>query len=223
MDINSEALSAKNTSTFSLSYLGMISTESKSLSPGDLDKLLDKMKERTVETQKQELLTTSDRVSVNLEVAPGTKPPKLKGKKKIKGDIGPTISILSVEEGPRKNRSGSFNEQRKEAKTKKHKKHSFDGTLSTEQSLVIEQSKQNGQHSGVVDQPTPPVNNDADKNVVDSSSSSVELPTRTIILKLTSEIITLQDPSDNKIIRKKKVTEIASCTQVCYVVGEYLY
>ena len=220
-DINSEALSAQNALTFSLNYLGMISTVSKSLSPGELDKLLDKMKERTVERHKEELLTASDRVSVNIEVAPVTKSPKQKGKKKMKGDIGPTISIVSVEEGARKNRAGSFNEQRKETKTKKHKKHSLDGTLSAGQSLLIgeEQSKQNGQHSGVVDLPTVSVDND----VVDSLSSSVELPSRNVILKLTSEAITLQDLSDNKIIRKKKVAEIASCTQVCYDVSEHLY
>ena len=220
MDINSEALSAKNAlTTFSLSYLGMISTGSKSLSPGELDKLLNTMKKRMVKTQKEESLT-GDRPSASKEIAPVTRSPNLRVKKKTRNDIGPTISVVSVDEGPRKNRAGSFNEQRKEPK--RHKKHSFDGTLSAEQPLVGQQ--QNGQHLEVTDgadYSSVPVDYDTvdlPVNKSDTLSMGVELPKRSAILILTSKTITLQDANDNRIIRKKKVTEIASCTQVCYVV-----
>ena len=213
MDINAEALSVKNPLiTFSLIYLGMISTGSKSLSPGELDKLLDTVKERTV-TQKEEVLI-SDKPSASKEIAQITKSPNLRVKKKIKHDIGPTISVVSVDDGPRKNRSGSFNEQRVESK--RHKKHSFDGTLSAEQTVVSRE--QNGQHleaTDGVDYDT--VDFSLRKRAVDTSSMGAELPKRDVILILTSKIVTLQDASDNKIIRKKRVTEIASCTQVISV------
>ena len=210
MDINAEALLTKNPlMTFSLSYLGMISAGSKSLSPGELDKLLDTMKGHTVKTQKEEVLT-HDKPSASKEIAPIARSPNLRVKKKIKGDIGPTISV--VDDGLRKNRAGSFNEQKMEPK--RHKKHSFDGTLSAEQALVGKE--QNGQHLEATDG----VNYDTvdlsfHKRAVDTSSMGVELPKRDAILIFTNKIITLQDANDNKIIRKKKVTEIASCTQVC--------
>lgn len=221
VDINSDALSTENVlMTFSLSYFGMISTETKSLSPADLDKLIDMMQRRNAERQREETLT-SDNPSVSKNIAPVTRSPNLRAKKKMKSDIGPTISIVAVDETPRKNRASSFNEQKKEPlPSKRNKVHSFDGSLSLEQSgQRQEQSKQNGQHSEIVEN----VNHPADDSTVEDVTAvkartelaaSKELPKRSVVLILTSGTIALQDANDNKTIRKKKVTEIASCTQV---------
>ena len=198
--------------TFTLSYLGMISTESKSLSPIDLDKLVNAMKQHSVEKQREETLA-NDNPSGSKQNIPVTRSPNMRVKKKAKGDIGPTITVVSGNETPR-NRASSFNEQKKESPlSKRKKKHSFDSTLSADQQ---EQSKPNGQYLQISDESysSAPVDGDAVGKMKGGAEVNVELPKRDIMLIITSTTISLQDANDNKTIRKKKVTEIASCTQV---------
>lgn len=224
-DISSEALSTNTIlMTFSLSYLGMISTETKSLSPVDLDKLISTMKKRNVERQKGEPVSSSSPL-LGRKTTPVTRSSNLR---MIQGDIGPNVAVLPLDENARR-RSGSFNEQKKKLPTSgKAKKHSFDGTLSTERPwLNQQQENQNGQHLEIIDGGVhsvipPDITVEYDtvedltslKSAVEFTALSVELPKRNIVLTLSSETITLQDANDNKIIRNKKITEIASCTQV---------
>jgi len=223
-DINSEVLSTSTTilMTFTLSYLGMISTETKSLSPVDLDNLISMMKKHNMARHKGEPVNSSS-PSMGRKTAPITKSPRVK--KKMQGDIGPNIAVLPLDESPRQ-RSSSFNERKKLPTSEKAKKHSFDGTLSTDRSL-LNQQQQNSQHSEIIDGGnqsiiTPDITIDYDtvedltslKSTAEFASLSVELPKRNVVLILSSESIILKDANDNKIIRKKKITEIASCTQV---------
>lgn len=208
VDINSDALSTKTVlMMFSLSYLGMISTDSKSLSPADLDRLINVMKKHTSEKQREE---TSD----GQKTAPVSKSPNLRVTTKVKQDIGPTISVVSVDESPRKSRANSFEAQKESLpSSSRSKKHSFDGTVA-----AIQHHEENGQHSEMVK------SHSADtvdgmislKSRTRHTASSADLPQRDVSLILNSKTITLKDSNDNKIIRKKKVTEIASCTQVSY-------
>ena len=215
---SSNALSAKNNlMTFNLNYLGMISTESKSLSPVELDMLINTMKQHNVERQREETPAV-DNASGGKQSSPVTRSPKLRAKKKVKGDIGPTISVVQIDNTSR-NRASSFNEQKKDSPlSKRKKKHSFDGTLSTGgPGQHQEDSKQNGQHLEITDSAnhsSVPVDHNAVGRMKGGAEHSDELPKRDIILILTSTTISLQDANDNKTIRKKKVTEIASCTQV---------
>ena len=218
---NSDTLSAKDVlMTFNLSYLGMISTESKSLSPVDLDKLINTMKRHNAERQREET-PVADNASGSKQNSPVTRSPKLRVKKKVKGDIGPTtISVVSVDDTPR-NRASSFNEQKKESPlSKRKKKHSFDSTLSTGgPGQQQEDSKPNGQHLEITDSTNPSVDRDTVVKVKGRAEHSDGLPARDIILIITGTTISLQDTNDNKTIRKKKVTEIASCTQVSCVMA----
>ena len=43
---------------------------------------------------------------------------------------------------------------------------------------------------------------------------NAELPKKNVTLTLSTETITIQDVNDNKIIRKKNLIGVASCTQV---------
>lgn len=221
--INSDVLSTHSfIMTFTVSYLGMVSSEAKSLSSRDLDKLVRMMKKRTVEKQKDDT-SISNSPSVSRKDATS----KLKVKMEVTGDIGPNISLVATDESPRKKRASSFNELKNESiLSKKTKKYSFDDTTN-QRSLVNRQQEEskllNGQHSEVINSGSqlsvPAATDDVEdhdglKSTAAATELAIELPKRKVMLKLTSESITLQHLDDNKIIRKKKVTEIASCTQV---------
>ena len=122
---NSEDSASK---TFPLNYLGMISSETRSLSPAELDKLVMMMKERTVERQRSKSAGNSPTAA--MKTAPVSKSPNLRTKReKAKGDIGPKISVVSLtnEVSPRPSRSQSFNEKSNGSPVmEKKKKHSLD-------------------------------------------------------------------------------------------------
>lgn len=202
----------------------MILTESKSLSPVDLDTLITTMKRHTVEKQKQETLN-SESTSVGKRSVPAVKSHNVRKKTKISSDIGPSIAVLA--EGTRQHRASSFNSEDK--KSKKIKKLSFDGSLSPEKSSADgqqDQGNQNDQHLGTTTDAHSRISPDImitydtveDLPVLTNNTEFValnaELPKKNVTLTLSTETITIQDVSDNKIIRRKKLTEIASCTQV---------
>ena len=206
--------------TFSLNYLGMISVEARSLSPGELDKLVVMMKERTVERQR------GSSPSQARKTAPVSKSPNLRNKrKKAQGDIGPKISVVS-EEGPRPSRSHSFNAKEPNSSPvmeEKRKKLSLDAGQPLKGKTLLDQ--ENGlnpsdspdgnivvtparDESGAVEEMT------GLKSGAELKVLSVDLPKRDVTLTLTKDCLVLQDVVDDKVIRKRNMTEIACCTQV---------
>jgi len=211
--------------TFSLHYLGMISLETRSLSPAELDKLVVMMKERTVERQRSKPIDNSP--TQTKKTAPVSKSPNLRTKrKKAHGDIGPKISVVSPtdEVGLRPSRSRSFNEKTNWSPVmEKKKKHSLDaGQPSNELTLLAPENFLTSSDSPDGNILVTPARDDNDaveeltglKSGAELQVLSVDLPKRDITLTLSKDSVTLQDVVDDKVIRKRNITEIACCTQV---------
>lgn len=218
---------------FSLNYLGMISSETRSLSPAELDKLVVMMKERTVERQQSKSAGNSPTAA--MKTAPVSKSPNLRTKrKKAKGDIGPKISVVSPtnEVGPRPSRSRSFNEKKSNGSPvmEKKKKHSLDAGQPLKGFTLLEPdndltSSDSPDGNIMVTANYDAVEKQRDvKSVAEDLTAlksgaelqvlSVDLPKRDVTLTLTKDSVILQDVADDKIIRKRNMTEIACCTQV---------